>query len=200
VSNTGAVVTEIQDMLLAEEADYLVKNAPTPVRSSVMGKDGKSEFSRVRTSSTAHMPRGSDPVISCIENRIATISGQPGTHLEPLQVTDYKHKQKYDPHHDYFGNKTAQSGRGERTTTVFAYLKDDMLAHGSCGGATAFPKLRDLGGEPLRVFPKKGNAVMWSNRTLDGKVNARTLHGGEAITCPQAHKIGLNAWFRDQPW
>jgi hypothetical protein len=51
----------------------------------------------------------------------------------------------------------------------------------------------------LKVYPKKGNAIMWSNRTLNGKLNEDTLHSGEKLTCQGSHKVGLNAWFRDTP-
>ena len=84
--------------------------------------------------------------------------------------------------------------------TVFAYLEDTRCSDGKCGGATSFLKLKDGENNPLRVYPKKGSAVMWSNRTFNGGLNAETLHSGEPVTCKDAHKVGLNAWFRDKPW
>ena len=83
---------------------------------------------------------------------------------------------------------------------MFAYLLDHECVSGACGGATTFHELLDSSGSPLRVYPQKGSAVMWSNRTVDGSLNPRTLHSGEPLLCKNAHKIGLNAWFRDEPW
>ena len=46
---------------------------------------------------------------------------------------------------------------------------------------------------------------MWNNWADDGERDLRTHHRGEKITCPDAEKIGLNAWFhgeekRRAPW
>ena len=190
------VVTEVNQILLPEEADYLVHRAREKgmKRSTVQGH----VESKDRTSSTAHLEKGQDEVVKCIENRIATVAQQPVSTLEPLQVTAYKHTQKYNPHHDYFEPKHAgKSKSGQRTTSVFAYLTSVDEA---CGGATAFPLLKDARGHSLRVQPKKGNAVMWSNRKADGGTEERTLHSGEELTCGHTEKLGVNAWFRERPW
>lgn len=81
--------------------------------------------------------------------------------------------------------------------TVFSYL--NTLDEG-CGGATAFPLLKNEDGEPLKVFPQKGNAVMWSNKKTTGELENLTLHGGEQVNCKATQKYGLNAWFRDKKW
>lgn len=193
----NAVVTEIQNLLSEDEAQYLIREATAVGMTRSTGGLNR-VVSADRTSSTAHLGKGSTPVVQCLEKRIATIAGMPPTHLEPLQVTQYKHSQQYKPHYDYFG--TPRDRGGERTTTIFAYLHSDQLDAGKCGGATAFPKLKDDQGNMLQVFPKVGNAVMWSNRNFDGSVNEYTLHGGEQVTCKGAHKIGLNAWFGDAAW
>lgn len=193
-----AIVTEVQGLLFPEEAEYLKAHAETTgfEQSTVISKVGESEKDQRRTSRTSFLPKNRNPVIDCIGERIATIAGQPVSHMEPMQVTDYKHKQEYRAHHDYFGRKNEP----DRTTTLFAYLHGQGCDTGKCGGATAFYNLKQADGEPLRVYPKPGNAVMWSNRTMQGDLNPSTLHSGEKLTCENAHKVGLNAWFRDQPW
>lgn len=196
-NDKNAVVTEVSKLLLDEEADYLIKKAKEKglQRSQVSGEK-TDEYSKVRTSSTSFLDKSQDDVVSCIEKRIATVAQQPVSNLEPLQVTAYSKSQKYDPHHDYF--PPSQLGvHGQRTMTVFSYLN---TVDSGCGGATSFPELKNKNGEPLKVFPKKGNAVMWSNIKTSGEPNEATLHGGEAVTCAATQKYGLNAWFRDNQW
>tara|TARA_B110000046_G_scaffold183968_1_gene221290 strand:- start:985 stop:1629 length:645 start_codon:yes stop_codon:yes gene_type:complete len=191
----GAVVTRVSNMLLPEETAHLIdKGKQVGLRRSTVVGTGSGVHDS-RTSSTAFLKKGSDPVTKCIENRIATLAGMPRAHMEPMQITDYTHKQQYKAHHDYL-----RQGNAERTTTVFAYLADSGLRDGTCGGATAFFKLNGNGEDALRVYPKAGDAVMWSNRTLTGGLNDKTLHAGEPLTCANTHKVGLNVWFRDQPW
>lgn len=39
-----------------------------------------------------------------------------------------------------------------------------------------------------------------SNHTLQtGRIVEKSIHGGTKVTC-NVEKIGLNAWFGDQPW
>lgn len=197
ISENGAIVTEISQMLLPEEADYIVNKAHDKGshQSTVMGKE-KNEYSRARSSSTSFLKKNQDEVVSCIEKRIATVAQQPIANLEPLQVTSYSKGQKYDPHHDYFHSENIGK-YGQRTTTVFTYLN---TVDSGCGGATAFPRLKDSDGKELKVFPSMGNAVMWSNKTTAGEPNELTLHGGESVTCAATKKYGLNAWFRENKW
>ena len=194
-----AVVTAVRGLILPEEAEHLKNIAQGKFSQSSVssdGNDGKVD-NNVRTSTTAFLEKGADPVVSCIEQRLATIAGQSVSHLEPLQVTDYRHKQQYKYHHDYFNSK---DGNSERTTTIFAYLHSENLEHGQCGGSTMFRDLKDAKGDQLKVYPKMGDAVMWSNRTLTGGLNEKTLHSGEPLTCDSSRKTGLNAWFRDGTW
>lgn len=196
-NDKNAVVTEVSKLLLDEEADYLIKKAKEKglQRSQVSGEK-ENDYSKDRTSSTSFLDKGQDDVVSCIEKRIATVAQQPVSNLEPLQVTAYSNSQKYDPHYDWFPPDKV-GVHGQRTVTVFSYLN---TVDSGCGGATSFPELKNKNGEPLKVFPKKGNAVMWSNRKTTGEPNEATLHGGEAVTCAATQKYGLNAWFRDNQW
>lgn len=198
IHDKNVVVTEIQNLMFPEEADYIRSKALNIGfdDSTVVSSKGSSEKDPRRTSQTSFLPKHEDDVIDCIGRRISTIAGQPHTHMEPMQVTDYKNKQEYRAHHDYFG----VSGGPERTMTVFAYLHSVDCDTGACGGATAFHNLKKDDGSHLRIYPKPGNAVMWSNRTATGGLNADTLHSGEKLTCVSAHKVGLNAWFRDAAW
>lgn len=185
------VVTQISELILPEEADHLIRIAEgIGLKRSTVEGSGGSLRSEERTSDTAFIPKSHDPIVECIEKRIATVAQQPHSHLEPLQVTRYGVGQKYSAHHDYFVHN---GSKPQRTTTVFTYLKG--LEDGeACGGETAFPKLG------LSVSPVSGNAVMWSNRQPGGAVEPQTLHAGRPVTCEEHTKIGLNAWFQDTRW
>jgi hypothetical protein len=194
------VVSQLNNLIQPDEAEYLIQKAESlgMKRSTVAAPNGGAVHES-RTSSTAFLPKGNDPVISCIEHKISAAAGIPHKNLEPLQVTRYRHKEKYDSHYDWFADK--KPGEGQRTKTVFTYLKGLENEGGqSCGGATAFPNIRDANNEVVRAYPISGNAVMWSNVTNTGDGEKNSLHGGEKVLCEGETKIGLNAWFRDKPW
>ncbi len=176
IHSEGAVITRVAGLLLEEECDYLLKKTGKWHPSKTEGAEKE-----VRTSNTAYLPER-DPVIKCVKERLATISGFPVKNLEPLQVTKYTVGQMYKAHLD--GHE-----RNMRVKTVFIYLQDKELAEGKCGGATTFYRLKNKDGRSLRVYPRKGDALIWDSS------NDLTLHAGEAVTCPGATKIGLNAWF-----
>lgn len=194
------VVSQVNNLIANDEAEYLIQQAEKQgmTRSTVTSESGAVEDNG-RTSSTAFLPKYGDDVISCIERKISAAAGLSIENLEPLQVTRYQHKQKYDSHYDWFD--ATKAGDGQRTKTVFSYLKGLEDDGGKfCGGATAFPNLKDDENNVLRAYPVSGNAVMWSNVTCTGEGEVNSLHGGEPVLCEGATKIGLNAWFRDKPW
>ncbi len=181
--NDDPVVTKIEKMLLPEECDLLMKKSGKYRRSETTG-GGVDAY---RTSSTSR-PDKKDTFVKCLGKRLATIATMPDN-IE-LQVTRYTNGQQYKPHHDDKGSLWPR-----REKTLFAYLDDTGLDKGKCGGATCFNRIRK-DGKHLKVYPHKGDAVMWSNFTRDGRPDYRTEHSGEKVTCPGARKIGLNAWFQ----
>ena len=175
-------VTLIQGILSHAERKYLLRQARGWRASQTEGT-----IRGWRTSETASLL--DDPVVKCIRRRLANVAGMPSDKIE-VQVTRYRQGQQYKPHHDDLdlGPK--------RLKTLFAYLDEKGLATGKCGGATCFPKLRAKG-RPLRVFPKRGSALMWTNFKSNGQHDPDALHAGEPLTCKNARKTGLNAWFTD---
>ena len=191
--NTKPVITQISGLMLPEEADYIVElaNAEGFGASETDGDDGEGVVDESRTSSTAYLPEN-DAVLRCLRHRMATLAQMPEENLDELQATAYERGQYFRPHYD-------DPGLGAKVLkTIFAYLRDEGLADGCCGGATAFPKIRK-DGQILRVYPRKGSGLMWSIFKQNGSHDHRTLHSGEPVTCPGSKKIGLNAFFLDSP-
>ena len=185
------VITQVEPLLFPEEAAYIVRRAEeSGLKPSVTGGEKERVIGDYRTSSTAALPM-KDPVVACLAKRLATMAGMPASSVEPLQVTRYTEGQQYRPHTD----DPRRAPRRKRLKTIFTYLSDEGLAEGKCGGATKFERLRSAG-RPLRVFPRKGRGVLWANYTPEGKLDGRTEHAGEPVTCAGAAKWGLNAWFR----
>ena len=104
--------------------------------------------------------------------------------IEALQLVRYQPGEFFGIHHD-LGNllddDTVQlppkdHGCKRRLVTLFCYLntlQDDE------GGCTYFP---NVGSDShLRVKPKRGRAVLWSNIGIGGKPDPKTIHAGETV-------------------
>ena len=189
------VITQVEPLLFPEEAAYIVRRAEEAgFKPSATGGGKERVIDEYRTSSTAALPM-KDPVVACLAKRLATMAGMPASSVEPLQVTRYTEGQQYRPHTD----DPRRAPRRKRLKTIFTYLSDEGLSDGKCGGATIFTCLSDEGlrsaGRPLRAFPRTGRGLMWANYTPEGKLDGRTEHAGEPVTCAGTSKWGLNAWF-----
>ena len=98
LTSTPPIVTRVDELLTPAECAYLVKTAHgAGFEASEI--EGRGEVRSLRTSRTADLPED-DPVVQCIERRLATIAGMPATSLEPLQATSYARGQRYNKHHD----------------------------------------------------------------------------------------------------
>ena len=128
-----------------------------------------------------------DPIIKCIAKRLAKLAEKPVSRLEDLQLVSYRRKQRYKPHSDALSDPDAT----EREKTLLLYLTDNDP---QCGGATVFTRLKTALGEPLRVSPKRGRALLWNNLLTDGSPNEATEHAGEPLMCNK-EKLAVNAWW-----
>ncbi len=195
LTSTAPIVTQIDGLLTPAEASYLVQKAhDAGFEASEIQGSGDGEVSSLRTSRTAFL-REDDPVVECVRRRLATVAAMPVEGLERLQATSYSTGEYFEGHHDDDA-ATCSKGHRRRLKTIFAYLQaDEGLPSGACGGATRFDRLRQQDGQPLRVYPAVGRALMWNNWNDAGQRDLRTHHRGEKVTCPGVEKIGLNAWF-----
>ena len=179
LTSTAPIVTQIDGLLSPAEASYLVhKPHEAGFQASETQGSGGGEVSSLRTSQTAFIREG-DPVVECVRRRLATVAGMAVAGLESLQATRYGTGEQFRGHHDDDA-AAGSKGHQRRLKTIFAYLQaDGGLPAGACGGATRFDRLRQEDGQPLRVYPKVGRALLWNNCNWeDGERDLRTMHGG----------------------
>ena len=184
----------IQNLLDHAECDALVTLARDRLqRSPVVNPDtGDENLIDARTSMGAMFQVGEHALLQLIEARIAAVTGLPVEHGEGLQILNYKPGGEYQPHFDFFNPKRPGEARqlrvgGQRVATMVIYLNSP-----AAGGATAFPRVG------LEVAPVKGNAVLFSYRLPDGKLDERTLHAG--LPVESGEKWIATKWLREHPY
>lgn len=154
-----------------------------------------------RTSTFFGFKHRSDSTIRAIEQRTADLLGCWVHQIEGLQLVRYLPGQFFGVHHDLgdlldtdeveLPRKSLMLKR--RLVTLFVYLNDLQPCQGGC---TYFPKCGDL-----RVLPKKGRAILWSNVNARGFPDSRTIHAGEPVDSPTDKtiiKYGLNIWITEE--
>jgi len=140
---------------------------------------GEYEINDARTSMSCLLDQQQTPIIAEIAQRLAQTAGCPVENLEKLNMVKYAPGQFYKAHQD---------GR-HRPKTVFIYLND--LPEGD-SGETHFPNLN------IKVTPRKGCAMMWSNVSTPGVEDDRLIH--EALAPRLGTKYGINCFFNERPW
>lgn len=185
-------VVLLGDLLTEQERVILLGLSMGKLRPSlVVGAEGH-ETHATRTSEGTHFDRGSHPVVSRVEQRVAQVIGCPLTHIEPLQVLRYNEGGEYRPHFDWFDNALPGADRatqigGQRIATLIMYL-----ASADDGGATIFPAI----GLELNIRP--GQGVYFENRNTKGEMDRLTLHGGSPVKTGE--KWIATAWVREHPY
>ncbi|KAK4798784.1 hypothetical protein SAY86_031110 [Trapa natans] len=187
------------------ECDHLVSLAKSELKRSAVADNvsGKSKLSEVRTSSGMFIPKGKDPIVAGIEEKISTWTFLPKENGEDIQVLRYEHGQKYDPHYDYFADKVNIARGGHRMATVLMYLTDVGK-----GGETVFPNaeephrrrasstdedLSDCAKKGVAVKPRKGDALLFFSLHPDAIPDPESLHAG----CPviDGEKWSATKWI-----
>jgi prolyl 4-hydroxylase len=182
------------NLLSDEECEALVELSRGKLqRSSVVNAEtGHYDIHPHRTSSGTHFARGENELVSRIEQRIAELVQCPVERGEPIQVLHYQPGGEYRPHYDYFdpankGNEAVLAHGGQRIATLIMYLNDV-----EAGGSTVFPEIG------LDVLPRRGHAVYFAYCAEDGRLDARTLHGGSPVTA--GAKWIATKWFRQRDY
>ncbi|XP_031098102.1 probable prolyl 4-hydroxylase 4 [Ipomoea triloba] len=195
-----------EGFLTDEECNHLISLAKSELKRSYVAdnESGKSKLSEVRTSSGMFIPKAKDPIVSGIEEKIATWTFLPKDNGEDIQVLRYEEGQKYESHHDYFVDKVNIVRGGHRMATVLMYLTDVAK-----GGETVFPDaeqsprrrsmisddddLSDCAKRGVAVKPRKGDALLFFSLHPNAIPDPISLHGG----CPvlEGEKWSATKWI-----
>jgi hypothetical protein len=176
-----------------EECEYAIALAePFLHRSVTVTADGRHVPHPDRSSSDASL-LGVREDFACrwLQARMTDRLGVPLSHAEHLVVLRYRPGEEYRPHCDWLppgarGNLPDANQPGQRVHTVFCYLSDV-----AAGGATDFPRLG------VRVAPKRGRIVHFTNLHPDGRGDTRTLHSGMPVGAGEKWLATL--WTRVRP-
>ena len=193
VHHLDPLVETWDDAWTAEECEYAIALAePFLHRSVTVAADGRHVPHADRTSSDASL-LGVREDFACrwLQARMTDRLGVPLSHAEHLVVLRYRPGEEYRPHCDWLhpgarGNLPDPDQPGQRVHTVFCYLSD--VAE---GGATDFPELG------VRVAPKQGRIVHFTNLHPDGRGDTRTLHSGMPVIAGEKWLATL--WTRMRP-
>ena len=177
-----------------EECEYLIALAePFQQRSVTVSEDGRLQPHPARSSSDAPLfgPR-EDFGARWLQARMLDWLGSPLAQGEHLVVLRYRPGEEYRPHVDWLppaarGNNPGPDQPGQRVHTVFAYL-DDVEA----GGETNFPRVK------VRVSPRRGRIVHFTNLHPDGTPDEDTRHAGMPVRAGE--KWLATIWTRERPY
>lgn len=140
----------------------------------------------VRTSFNATIGPAQETLpIAAITRRLASITGMPLSHGEPLQVLRYEPGQQYKVHTDALPGQNNQ-----RYITALSYLNDNFR-----GGETYFPAIG------ISHTPRTGDILIFRNVTKDGLVDNLSRHAGSPVIT--GNKWVATRWIRYSsydPW
>ena len=176
-------LTLIQDLLSAEECDYLIALARKNLeRSTVTDSLGKEFVFSDRTSRTHIVQASADKMIAALNDRFARLTNQSTLMtVEQLQVVRYDRSQLYGPHFDWFHLPHRHAVGAQRRYTLFVYLNDVDE-----GGETYFSEVDHT------FKPQKGAAIFWENCSDYETCHLLSYHQAKSV---MTTKYGLNVWI-----
>ena len=178
----------IYDFLSAHECSVLIELSKRMLVPSTLTIPSTDKY--FRTSQTANLRHGDDPIISIIDNKISHCLGIGEKYAEVTQIQCYEVGQQFKKHTDFFEPNTNEyrqfaSERGNRTWTFMIYLNSVEQ-----GGETTFPAIE------YTIKPEQGLAVIWNNLYPNGNVNHDSLHSGLPVMAGK--KFVITKWYRER--
>jgi len=187
-------IATLENFLNQEEIDFLIKATEGHLqRSKVANKKG--DYHEGRTSESCYLEKTialDHPILKKIRDTSGWITNYPADNVEVLEILRYKEGQEFKNHLDTLSNTEGQNkliaSRGQRMVTIFVCLKSAEQ-----GGETHFPIIKK------KMKPKAGDAVIWENAKMVGKVcliNKTALHAGMKVV--SGEKYGMPIWIRNK--
>eukprot|EP00816_Leptocylindrus_hargravesii_P013040 CAMPEP_0196806400 /NCGR_PEP_ID=MMETSP1362-20130617/6292_1 /TAXON_ID=163516 /ORGANISM="Leptocylindrus danicus, Strain CCMP1856" /LENGTH=439 /DNA_ID=CAMNT_0042179859 /DNA_START=68 /DNA_END=1384 /DNA_ORIENTATION=+ len=208
VLHIDPLVIAVDEFFTREECDrYIAMSDPTAgnkdgdavmTRSMTVGKDAAAKSQRTSTTWFHHYKNV--PELMAKSSRLFGLDDI-GVFEEP-QTVRYQPNQKFTWHLDALapGSENISKG-GQRTATLLVYLTD---LGPEDGGATTFRDLGPAEGEPLKVQPKKGSALLFfpaAGGIPNTPFDIRTLHAGEVVSADcKSDKWIAQLWLREDTY
>ncbi|CAI2389234.1 MULTISPECIES: prolyl hydroxylase family protein [Alteromonas] len=183
VLDTSLPINVYESLLSEYECHYLITKFSSLLQPSMIvdPRTGEGIIDSVRTSYVAVIePSHCDWITRKLDKVISQITNTPRRNGEALNLLRYEPGQQYKPHYDGLNEINDglmfKDGK-QRTKTALVYLNtvDE-------GGETLFPKLN------IRIVPRCGTVVVFSNSDKDGKLLLNSYHSG-------APSISQNKWI-----
>lgn len=165
------MVTIIDNVLTEFECKRLIElGSKTFQKAGTLGK--KIDGYRVAEGSWL---REKDELVDKVKNMISIMTGNPIENQEEIHIVKYNVGGEYKPHHDFFQKNHEHHSEhlkpgGQRIMSCLFYLNDNFE-----GGETEFPIKR------LKITPRRGRLLMWSNITPKDEMDTESLHAGLPI-------------------
>lgn len=218
VISTSPGVYLFDDLLTAEECDYLIAMAKDRLQPAGVVRKADDFYSREeewRNNEQIWVTQAEEkalPMLRHILKRVHRVAHVTDEDAEGLQVGRYINGQKYEIHHDSDPDHDVM-----RPATMLMYLSEP-----ESGGDTLFPLTKRRQCDPgwkeldgvrkygasyccdqnmegtIKVKPKKGRAILFFNHDLDMKKDPKALHAA----CPayEGAKWIAQRWFRMVPY
>ncbi|TCP69444.1 prolyl hydroxylase family protein [Baia soyae] len=188
------LIVTYEQIITPEECQELIQIVQPQLNpSTIVGEEGL-VYSDFRVCNTGWIPHHTNPFTTEICERIATITRQPLSHAEHMQVGEYPVGGHFGAHFDAFElHKDASyqfmAQGGQRTYTALLYL--NTLPAG-VGGETFFPNLG------LEIVPQQGTLLVFQN-CEKGSINPHplSLHGSHPLK--EGIKYIATLWFHERP-
>jgi len=130
-----------------------------------------------------------DELVDKVINMVSIMTGNPIENQEHVHIVKYNIGGEFKPHHDFFHEneeyyKDHIKLGGQRITSCLFYLNDNFE-----GGETEFPLKK------LKVTPRTGRLLIWSNVKPDDTLDYESLHAGLPII--SGVKYVAIVWIRE---
>lgn len=191
----------IDGFLSTSDIEYLGTQQASQFQKSFVDNHSEALYdNQHRTSTFLSFGKQQNSRIALLEGRASDLLGCSSTRVEPLQLVRYQENQFFGVHHDMaeydedadvvtLPAKSMLVKR--RIVTIFCNVNGV-----ESGGETSFPKCTIHDTDSLKITPKPGQAIVFSNVTGQGQPDIRTLHAGLPVL--SGTKYGLNIWICEE--